>query len=59
MKIAAGIVLYNPERSRFEECLSGILKQVDIVILFDNVGNQEFYQNYNKKYVLLKTHKRY
>ena len=56
MKIAAGIVLYNPERSRFEECLSGILKQVDIVILFDNVGNQEFYQNYDKRIVYKTEH---
>lgn len=51
MKIAAGIVLYNPERSRFEECLSGILKQVDIVILFDNVGNQDFYPKYDTRIV--------
>ncbi|WP_173473405.1 glycosyltransferase [Fibrobacter succinogenes] len=56
MKIAAGIVLFNPERSRFEECLSGILKQVDLVILFDNVGNQEFYQDFDKRIVYKTEH---
>ena len=37
MKIAAGIVLYNPEyMTRFTECLDGILAQAEKVYLFDN-----------------------
>ena len=36
MKIAAGIVLYNPDGKRFIECIDEILKQVDKVYVFDN-----------------------
>lgn len=37
MKIAAGIVVYNPDNNiRFRTCLEGILKQVEKVYLFDN-----------------------
>lgn len=43
MKIAAGIVLFNPDKDRFERCLTVILNQVDLVILYDNVGNCERY----------------
>lgn len=35
-KIAAGIVLYNPELKRLEQNISSILSQVDKVILVDN-----------------------
>lgn len=41
MKIAAGIVLFNPDKERFEQCLTIIQDQVDLVILYDNVGNYE------------------
>lgn len=35
-KIAAGIVLYNPELKRLEENIGHIASQVDCVLLFDN-----------------------
>ena len=53
MKVAAGIVLFNPDIPRFEECLSRILEQIDLVILFDNVGNQKKYENMNDKIVYM------
>lgn len=36
MKIAAGIVLYNPEIDRFEACINSLMQQVDKVYVFDN-----------------------
>lgn len=41
MKIAAGIVLFHPDKERFLTCLQIILKQFDVVIVFDNVGDQK------------------
>lgn len=36
MKVAAGIVLYNPDKERFVESLQSIQKQVDKIFIFDN-----------------------
>ena len=35
-RIAAGIVLFNPEMSRLEENISSIIKQSEIIYLVDN-----------------------
>lgn len=45
MKIIAGFVLFNPNKVRFEECLRKALLLFDEIILFDNVGNQQIYEN--------------
>lgn len=37
-KIAAGIVLYNPDIDRLQENINAIIRQVDEVILFNNGG---------------------
>lgn len=42
-KIAAGIVLYNPEPERLEKCLRAVYKQVDRVFVVDN-GSRNFPQ---------------
>lgn len=36
MKIAAGIVLFNPEKARFEACIDALMLQVDKIYIFDN-----------------------
>ena len=36
LKIAAGIVLYNPDPIRFSACLNSIINQVDDLYLYDN-----------------------
>jgi GT2 family glycosyltransferase len=36
MRIAAGIVLYNPEIDRFKACISSLMQQVDKIYIFDN-----------------------
>ncbi len=41
MKVAAGIVLYNPDLDRLYRCLSNLSKQVDVVILYNNTADTE------------------
>lgn len=41
MKIAAGIVLYNPEINRFKPCIDSLIQQVDKIYVFDNSENAE------------------
>lgn len=53
MKVAVGIVLFNPDIPRFEKCLSAILEQTELVLLFDNVGNQKKYGDVNDKIVYM------
>lgn len=53
MKIAAGIVLFNPDQSRFQECLASILTQVEFVIMFDNVGNLSNYRDIDNRIVYM------
>ena len=54
MKIAAGIVLFNPDVERLEKCLRALLKQVDEIVIFDNVGNfQDFFTNSEYKITYL------
>ena len=36
MKIAAGIVLYNPDTDRFKACVDALMLQVDKIYIFDN-----------------------
>lgn len=45
MKIIAGFVLFNPDKDRFDECLGKALSLFDEIILYDNVGNQQVYEN--------------
>ena len=49
MKIIAGFVLFNPDKDRFEECLGNALSLFDEIILFDNVGNQQAYENIDNR----------
>lgn len=46
MKIAAGVVLYNPDIIRFDKCLHTIIQQFDMVFLFDNVGDMGRYTDF-------------
>ena len=41
MRIAAGIVLYNPKIERFRECLQIVEKQFEEIVIFDNVGDMK------------------
>lgn len=41
MKVVAGLVMFNPDRERFLECLNIVLSQFDKLIVFDNVGDNE------------------
>lgn len=43
MNIAAGIVLFYPNKDRFVKCLNVIIGQVDCVFLYDNVGDESDY----------------
>ena len=36
MRIAAGIVLYNPDEDRFKACIDALMQQVDKIYIFDN-----------------------
>lgn len=48
MKIAAGIVLFNPNLDRLKVTLDSVCQQYDEVVVFDNVGDQEsFVSSYN------------
>lgn len=49
MKIIAGIVLYKPKRERLLTCLQNILSQFEEIILFDNIGDQQYLQEISKK----------
>ena len=42
MKIAAGFVLYRPNKVRFLECLQIVKKQFEEIIIFDNVGDMGY-----------------
>lgn len=54
MKIAAGIVLFNSNMERMQKCLSALFKQVDGIVVFDNVGNyQDFFDTYKNKVTYL------
>lgn len=58
-KIAAGIVLYNPELKRLQENIGHIIDQVDQIVLFDNGSNnilnvQKLLLNWGEKIVLIK-----
>ena len=48
--IAAGIVMYNPNKERLNMCLSKIEDQVDKIYLFDN-SNSYFEQKDNIVYL--------
>lgn len=57
MKIAAGIVLFHPDKDRFSKCLSIIISQVDRVFLYDNEGNESDYFFYlSSKVIYLTDH---
>lgn len=45
MRIIAGFVLFNPNKDRFEQSLRKALLLFDEIILFDNVGNQQRYED--------------
>jgi rhamnosyltransferase len=56
-KIAAGIVLYNPDIKRLNENVSSISSQVNIIILIDNGSTnieyvQSFYADYKNLYII-------
>lgn len=52
MKIAAGIVLYNPDEDRFNACIDALMQQVDRIYIFDNSENAEnFMQSENIVYL--------
>ena len=57
MKIAAGIVIYNPDNlNRFYECLDRILEQVETVYLFDN-GSMGIKKQFSQSVVYITEHK--
>lgn len=41
MKVAAGFVMFNPDRERFLKSLTIVLTQFDKLIIYDNVGGNE------------------
>lgn len=47
-KIAAGIVLYNPNVERFSACLTKLIKQLDRIYIFDNNEISNLVINSNK-----------
>ncbi len=49
MKVVAGIVLFRPNKERLQICLKSILNQFDEIILFDNVGDQNYLQEVGGK----------
>lgn len=53
MKIVVGIVLFHPEIERFKECIGSLLKQVDKIILYDNVGDCRTMFNDDERLVYL------
>ena len=48
MKVAAGIVLYNPDMERFVLCLNRIIEQVERVYIFDNSSFVHDFSSYDK-----------
>lgn len=59
--ILAGIVTYNPDIDRLQECLDAAIKQVDKIYIFDNAsGNcgfiEQLIKGYVEKVVLYKNH---
>lgn len=49
MNIAAGFVMFNPDRERFLKCLNIVLSQFDKLIVFDKVGdNERIFDKYEK-----------
>ena len=47
-KIAAGIVLYNPNAERFTACLTKLIKQLDRIYIYDNNEISNVVINSNK-----------
>ena len=59
-KIAAGIVLYNPNAERFTACLTKLIKQLDRIYIYDNNEISNVVINSNKiVYISEKQNKRY
>lgn len=60
-RIAAGIVLYNPDMNRLDKCIKSILAQVDFLIMFDNSTedlDSSFLERFDKeKFVYITKHK--
>ena len=50
MKVAAGIVLFNPDLKRLEENVCAVKSQVDEIIFFDNGSKniKEIRKNFTK-----------
>lgn len=58
MEIAAGIVLFHPNKDRFVKCLNIIINQIDCVFLYDNVGDEsEYFLNLSSKVIYLTENK--
>lgn len=44
-KIAAGIVLFNPEdQNRLMNCIQSVLNQIDRIYIFDNSTERQIFQ---------------
>lgn len=57
MKLAAGVVLYNPEnRNRVEQCIQSIEKQIERIYIFDN-STKEVMLNLPKNAIYITEHK--
>lgn len=55
MKIAAGIVLFNPDKERLQSVLNSLLMQVGLIIIYDNVGNFAHFFNKDNEHILYMT----
>ncbi len=53
MKIVAGFVLFNPDENRFRECIGKAILLFDEIILYDNVGNQQKYNDFGGKVIYI------
>lgn len=61
-KIAAGIVLFNPEINRLKENIESIINQVDLLILIDNYSDNQtdlnsLIKDYNQSLIIVKNKK--
>lgn len=48
--IAIGIVLYNPDMDRLDECLNRIKKQANRIYIFDNSEQEHTFEDYSVEY---------
>ncbi len=58
-KVAAGIVLFYPDKERLRKCLDSLRKQVPCIIIFDNSTNETSVFNDEKDIIYLTHHKNY